>query len=195
MEENDIEHFCPANQQHWREWLEENHLTKDSVWVVFHKKSTGRATVFWGEAVDQALCFGWIDSTKKTIDSDTYKQFFTKRKPKSGWSKINKLKVDVLIAEGMMAPKGLESIAVAKENGSWTIIDEVEELTIPEDLTSAFDEKPGSLDFFNSLSKSARKQILHWLVFAKREETRQKRIAEIVESAAIAQKPLPFRGQ
>ena len=144
-------------------------------------------------AVDEALCFGWIDSTKKTIDAFSYMQFFSKRKPKSNWSKINKEKVQHLIENGLMTKAGYESIEIAKQNGYWTILDEIEELIIPNDLEIAFTKHKGSKDYFLSLSKSARKIILGWIVLTKRQETRQKRIDEVVESAAQNLKPKHLR--
>jgi uncharacterized protein YdeI (YjbR/CyaY-like superfamily) len=185
--------FCPANAQEWRQWLEKNHRSEQSVWLVQYKKSSDNPTVSWSEAVDEALCFGWIDSTRKTLDHETFIQFFTKRKPTSIWSKINKEKVKQLIADGRMTEAGLKSIETAKANGSWTILDDVEELKVPADLENAFDLHPGSRDFFLSLSKSVRKMFLVWVVLAKREETRQKRIAEIAELAAEGLRPKQFR--
>jgi uncharacterized protein YdeI (YjbR/CyaY-like superfamily) len=146
-------------------------------------------TISWSEAVDEALCFGWIDSKALSIDEEKYKQFFTKRKPSSAWSKINKEKIKRLIEEGLMMPAGLASIEVAKQNGSWTILDEVEELTIPKDLEKAFRTNKVSKKFFLSLSKSVQKMILQWIAFAKREETRQKRIHEVATLAAKKLKP------
>ncbi|MCZ8215797.1 MAG: YdeI/OmpD-associated family protein, partial [Cyclobacteriaceae bacterium] len=137
--------------------------------------------------------FGWIDSTRKTIDEFSYMQFFSKRKPKSNWSKINKKKVAKLIEQGSMTEAGLVSIATAKQNGYWTILDEVEELIIPKDLEAAFKKHKGSKDYFLSLSKSTKKIILSWIVLAKRLETRQKRIEEVVESAEQNLKPKHLR--
>jgi len=193
MQEKEIETFYPASQQEWRKWLEENHDSKQSVWLVQYKKKSGVPTIGWSEAVDEALCFGWIDSTRKTLDHESFIQFFCKRKPNSVWSKINKEKVRKLISEGLMMKAGHESVEIAKQNGSWTILDDVEELTIPEDLEKGFETHPGAKDFFSGLSKSVRKSILQWLVLAKRLETRQKRIDEIAELAAQQLKPKQFR--
>lgn len=193
MKNENTESFYPKNQQEWRQWLEENHVSKQSVWVIYYKKSTNIASITWSDAVDEALCFGWIDSTTKSVDAETFTQFFCKRKPNSVWSKINKEKVRLLIEQGLMMQAGYDSIEKAKQNGSWTILDEVEELIIPDDLEKEFDTKPGSKDFFLSLSKSVRKAILQWLVLAKQQETRQKRINEIVTQAAQKLKPKQFR--
>ncbi|MCC6279425.1 MAG: YdeI/OmpD-associated family protein [Saprospiraceae bacterium] len=192
MQIKEIETFCPATRQEWRLWLQENHVSKQSVWLVQHKVKSGKPSISWSEAVDEALCFGWIDSTRKTIDHETFIQFFCKRKPNSVWSKINKAKVQHLIAEGLMMQAGYDSVERAKQNGSWAMLDDVEELTIPADLETAFHTNPGSMDFFSGLSKSVRKSILQWLVLAKRPETRQKRINEIAELAAQRMKPKQF---
>jgi len=193
MQEKETETFCPANQQEWRQWLKENHRLKQSVWLIYYKMKSDKATMFWSDAVDEALCFGWIDSTRKTLDEETFMQFFCKRKPKSAWSKINKEKIRQLSEAGLMAPAGHEAVETAKQNGSWSILDEVEALIIPGDLEKEFSLHPGSKDFFESLSKSVKKIILHWVVVAKRPETRQKRIAEIAELAAQKLKPKQFR--
>lgn len=182
----------PTTRQEWRKWLSENHAKKQGIWLVQYKKNTGKPTVNWSEAVDEALCFGWIDSIKKKLDDACAAQFFSKRKPTSTWSKINKEKVNRLIEEGLMAQTGLDSIETAKQNGSWTILDEVEALRIPADLIEAFEHYHGAKPYFDNLSKSTRKAILQWVVLAKRPETRQKRIAEIAVLAGQNKKPKPF---
>ena len=173
----------------WRKWLAENHLSEQNVWLVFYNKKSELPSITWSDAVDVALCFGWIDSKKVKIDEETSHQFFSKRKPKSTWSKINKTKIEQLIEQGLMTEAGFKSIETAKQNGSWTILDEVEELIIPADLDAEFTGKPTAKDFFLGLSKSVRKMILAWLVFAKTPQTRQKRITEIVERAEQKLKP------
>jgi len=193
MIEKEIETFCPKNQQEWRQWLTDNHTSKAGVWLLQYKKKSGNPSISWSESVDEALCFGWIDSIRKSIDEDKFIQFFGKRKPTSVWSKINKQKVERLIANGLMTKAGLTSIETAKENGSWSILDEVEELIIPADLQKAFQLHKGSKDYFLSLSKSVKKSILQWLVLAKRPETRQNRINEIAKLAAQNLKPKQFR--
>lgn len=189
----DVEDYCPANKKEWRKWLKENHIKKKAVWLILRKKSSANPNLSWSEAVDEALCFGWIDSTKRTIDSDHYKQYFSKRKAKSNWSKVNKNKVKTLIDQGLMEEEGFKSIEIAKENGSWTILDEVEELIIPADLKDALANHKSSTAYFNGLSKSTKKLLLHWVVSAKRNETRQKRIRQVVESANEKMKPKLFR--
>ena len=187
--QQEVEIFYPTSRTDWRKWLETNHLSKQAVWLVFYNKSSGRKSISWSEAVDEALCFGWIDSKKIKVDVETSHQFFSKRKPNSTWSKINKAKVEQLIGSGLMTAAGHICIETAKQNGSWIILDEVEELIIPEDLNAEFRVNPASKEFFLSLSRTGRKSILQWLVLAKRPETRKKRIVEIIECAAQKQKP------
>lgn len=172
----EIEHFYPKSQTEWRQWLQENHLSKASVWLIFYRKNSGKPSITWSEAVDEALCFGWIDSVKKKLDEERSIQFFSKRKAKSTWSKINKTKVEQLSADGKIAKAGHDIIAIAKQNGSWSILDEVEELVIPKDLEKEFKSHKGSKTYFLSLSKSTKKAILQWLVLAKQQETRQRRV-------------------
>jgi len=189
---HEIETFYPESKLHWRKWLAKNHIQKDAVWIIIYKQKSGKPTITWSESVDEALCYGWIDSVKKTLDHESSIQFFSKRKAKSTWSKINKNKVEQLIANGLMTKAGFEIIEVAKQNGSWTILDDVEELIIPDDLDLALKTNTTATDFFLSLSKSVKKGMLQWLVLAKRPETRQNRITEIVELASKKQKPKQF---
>ena len=191
--DNKIENFCPSDKKDWRNWLEQNHKKKEAVWLIFYKKKSSTPNLSWSEAVDEALCFGWIDSVKKTIDSESYIQYFTRRKPNSTWSKINKDKIEKLMESGLMTEPGLKSIEIAKQNGSWTLLDSVENLEIPEDLEQEFKQYPESKDYFISLSKSVRKTMLGWVVLAKRQETRAKRITEIVKNARHKKKPKQFR--
>jgi uncharacterized protein YdeI (YjbR/CyaY-like superfamily) len=188
----ETETFYPKNRHEWRQWLEKNHVDQQSVWVVMYKKQSGKPSILWTDAVDEALCFGWIDSLKKSVDSESSIQFFSKRKPKSAWSKINKDKVTRLIEEGQMTAAGLATIETAKQNGSWSLLDEVEELTIPKDLEQAFKNHHEAKEYFLSLSKSVKKMMLQWVAFAKRPETRQNRINEIAELAGKKMKPKQF---
>ena len=189
----DVQKYCPSNRKDWRKWLELNHKKEDAVWLIFYKRKSRKHNLSWSDAVDEALCFGWIDSTKRTIDSDKYKQYFSKRKAKSNWSKINKDKVKTLIDQGFMEEEGYKSIEIAKDNGSWTILDEVEALVVPEDLKEELLNHKGAIAYFDSLSKSDKKILLYWVVSAKRSETRQKRILEIAECASKKLKPKQFR--
>ncbi|MCF8325613.1 MAG: YdeI/OmpD-associated family protein [Leadbetterella sp.] len=193
MQKNEVEIFYPTSQTMWRKWLQENHISKQAVWLVFYNKKSEIKSITWSEAVDEVLCFGWIDSKKISIDKETSHQFFCKRKPKSTWSKINKNKVEKLIEQGLMTEEGFASIETAKQNGSWKILDEVEELIISADLEAEFANNENAKNNFLGFSKSVRKLILSWLVFARTYETRQKRITEIIESAEQNLKPKHLR--
>lgn len=181
--------FYPESRSHWREWLKKNHDSQEFVWLICYKMKANVPTISWSDAVDEALCFGWIDSTRKTIDHERFIQFFTRRKPSSTWSKINKEKVERLEAQGLMAEAGRKCIEIAKQNGSWTILDTVEALIVPDDLEAEFAKHPGAKEYYESLSKSVRKMILHRVVMAKRPETRRQRIEEIAEHAGMGKKP------
>lgn len=189
MSKSHIETIYPKNPQEWRKWLETHHLSKDAVWVVFYKKSSLKPSLTWSEAVEVALCFGWIDSKKVKLDEESSQQFFSKRKQKSTWSKINKDKIAELTTQNLMATAGIKSVEIAQQNGSWDFLSEVDELIIPEDLRKAFEASPQAYEYYNTLSKSSKKMILGWLVFAKREDTRQKRIDEIISCAEQNKKP------
>ena len=193
--EKEIEKFYPKSRQEWREWLQDNHDKKQSVWLIYYKKKSNIPTVIYSEAVDEALCFGWIDSKSKPIDEHKFMQFFSRRKPNSVWSRVNKEKIERLTNEGLMTKAGYEIIEIAKQNGSWTILDEAEALVIPDDLDKEFQKRKNAKEYFLSLSRSDKRNILQWLVLAKRQETREKRIAEIVELADKNQKPKQFSRQ
>lgn len=188
-----IEYYCPKNKQEWRAWLEINHIKQQAVWLIFYKKKSPNYNLSWSESVDEALCFGWIDSVKKTIDSEKYIQYFSKRKAKSNWSKVNKDKIESLGKQGLIKKAGYESVEIAKKNDSWTYLDDVEALITPEDLKKELETHDGALHYFDSLSKSIKKMLLYWVLSAKRKETREKRILDIAENAAKSMKPGPFR--
>ncbi|HHP7232666.1 MAG TPA: YdeI family protein, partial [Xenococcaceae cyanobacterium] len=126
--------FEAINRQSWRNWLQQNHQNYSGVWLIYYKVKSGKPSIRYQEAVQEALCFGWIDSKVKSLDEARYQQIFTPRKPNSVWSKLNKQYVQELIAQNLMTEAGLEKIAIAKQNGSWHTLDEVEALIIPEDL-------------------------------------------------------------
>jgi uncharacterized protein YdeI (YjbR/CyaY-like superfamily) len=190
--EKEIETFYARSRQEWREWLQDNHDKKQSVWLIYYKRKSNFPTVIYSEAVDEALCFGWIDSKTKPLDEYKFMQFFSRRKNKSVWSKVNKEKVERLTKEGLMTKAGYEIIEIAKQNGSWTILDEAEALIIPDDLEIAFQKRNNAKEYFLSLSRSDKRNILQWLLLAKRQKTREKRIFEIVELADKNQKPKQF---
>ncbi|CCH51815.1 hypothetical protein BN8_00762 [Fibrisoma limi BUZ 3] len=176
--------FSAQSRQEWRDWLQANHATSSGIWLVSFKKNSGKPRVSYDEAVEEALCFGWIDSVPNKLDDERFKQLFTPRKPKSGWSRVNKQRIDKLIAGGLMTEAGLTKIEQAKQDGSWTKLDEVEDLTVPADLEAAFAENSTARQYFEGFPKSVKRGILEWLNNARRSETRQTRIAQIVRMAA-----------
>jgi len=175
-----IKTLSARSRKHWREWLQKNHQSEKSVWLIIYKKESRVASVYYPEAVEEALCFGWIDSKANKRDDKSHFQFFAKRNPKSNWSRINKARVEKLVAENRMAPAGLAMVETAKQNGCWTALDDVENLIIPEDLQKAFDKNKKAFQYWNGFSNSARKSILGWISSAKTAETRRKRIRETV---------------
>jgi len=189
MSIQEVEHYYPKTKQHWRKWLEKNHIRKDAVWLIHYKQNANKPSLRWSDAVDEALCFGWIDSKGVTIDETSFRQYYCKRKPTSTWSKVNKEKIKQLIIDNKMTDAGLACIEIAKQNGSWTILDEVEELIIPKDLSKAFRDNKGSKKYFLSLSKSKQKYLLQWIVLSKQPQTRQKRIDEIASCASEGKMP------
>ena len=180
---NGIKTFYAKNSMAWRKWLAKNHLNEKSVWLIIYKKDSKTPSITYSEAVDQALCFGWIDSKPNKRDEISFYQFFAKRKPKSNWSKINKEKIEHLISEDLMTDSGMLAIKIAKENGSWDRLNEVDNLVLPADLLKAFNKNKLAKSNWEKFSKSVKQGILQWLLSAKKTETRQKRISEIVSLA------------
>jgi uncharacterized protein YdeI (YjbR/CyaY-like superfamily) len=154
------------------------------VWLIYYKKESGKPRVAYDEAVEEALCFGWVDSRPNALDEERYMQLFSPRKPKSPWSKLNKERAEKLIEQGLMTAAGLGKIEAAQRDGSWNRYDAVEDLTMPDDLASALAANPTANANFNAFSSSSKKVILWWIASAKRPETRLKRIQETVTLAA-----------
>lgn len=173
------------DREAWRAWLAANHATARGVWlVVTRRPRSGRAGLEYEAAVEEALCFGWIDSTSVKFDADRTKQYFSPRKARSPWSASNKARAARLTAEGRMTPAGLAVIEQAKANGIWAISDSVERLEIPDDLAAALAAHPAAAANFAAFPPSARKQMLWWVADAQRPATRASRIATIVQAAA-----------
>jgi uncharacterized protein YdeI (YjbR/CyaY-like superfamily) len=169
------------NHTEWRNWLHENHDKHKAVYLIFYKVASETQSMRWEEAVKVAICYGWIDSTVKKLDEERRQQLFTPRKDKSVWSKVNKDYIEDLIANNLMHESGLKKIEIAKKNGSWESLDAVENLEIPDDLQKAFDANEIAFSNYENFSKSYRKSYLYWLNQAKREETRQNRITQIID--------------
>jgi uncharacterized protein YdeI (YjbR/CyaY-like superfamily) len=185
---NEIAEIEAADTAAFRSWLQGNHDTATAVWLIFWKKDSRHSSIDLGGAVDQALSSSWVDSKVQSLDDKRYRQYFSVRKPGSGWSKINKDKIARLTEEGLMAPAGLAAVARAKEDGSWTMLDGPEAGLVPEDLAAALDQAE-LRDAYEALTPGGRKAILTWLVMAKRDATRTNRIAKTI--AALHEGRIP----
>ncbi len=168
----------------WRAWLATNHKTSPGVWLVIHKKNNPEPSVTYVEAVEEALCFGWIDSRTNPLDETRFRQIFTPRKPTSVWARSNKERVARLIEQGLMTPAGLAVIEVAKQNGTWTAYEAIDALEMPKDFGIALAANPAAQAHWDGFAASVKKGILYFIQSAKRPETRAKRIARTVELAA-----------
>lgn len=168
----------------WRAWLDAHHATTPGAWLVSWKKATGRPFVSYDDAVEEALAVGWVDSQPRTLDAGRAMRYFAPRKAGSGWSAPNKARIARLEAEGRMAPAGAAAVARARADGSWTALDAVEALVVPDDLAAALDAHDGARAHWDAFPRSARRGILEWIVQAKRAETRAGRIEETARLAA-----------
>lgn len=178
-----IKTFHAKTQKEWRNWLDKYHQSEKSVWLIIYKKESSTPSIYYPEAVDEAICFGWIDSKPNKRDRDSYYQFFSKRNPKSNWSSVNKKKVDKLLEKGLISEAGLKAIELAKKNGTWTALDSVERLELPKDLQQEFNSNKKAFANWGKFPPSAKRGILEWILNAKRPETRLKRIIQTVELA------------
>jgi uncharacterized protein YdeI (YjbR/CyaY-like superfamily) len=180
----------PANSTHpktraeWRAWLAAHHNRDEGVWMIFFKKATGKPFVTYDDAVEEALCFGWVDSKPNKLDTERSMLWFAPRKGRSGWSNPNKDRVERMTAAGLMIPAGLAKVNAAKADGTWTMLDAVEALEIPPDLANALKLYPAAKENFEAFPRSAKRGILEWILQAKRAETRTKRIEETARLAS-----------
>ncbi len=181
---DDFDRFYPSSRAEWRQWLANNHQKAPGVWVIRYKAHTSQPTITYDELVEEALCYGWVDSLPRKLDDERHMLLVTPRKPGSGWSKINKGRVARLIEAGRMTPAGLAKIKAAQADGSWNSLDEVEALTRPDDLRNALAANPKAQRYFDAFPPGSQKIILQWIASARRPETRAKRIAETVRLAA-----------
>jgi uncharacterized protein YdeI (YjbR/CyaY-like superfamily) len=168
----------------WYDWLLSNHNNVKGVYLIFFKLELNVLTMRWEEAVKVALCFGWIDSTVKSLGNGKRRQYFCPRRHKSNWSALNKKYVTELTSKGLIQEPGFKMIELAKKTGTWTAMDDVENGVVPKELQDAFDANPKAFENYQNLSKGYRKSYLSWLYSAKRDETRKKRITQIIELCA-----------
>lgn len=173
-----------TSRKEWRNWLTAHFQQTQSIWLVTYKKHTGDHYLPYDAIVEEALCFGWIDSLPRRLDEDRTMLLLSPRKPKSVWSKLNKTRVEMLVAKKLMMPPGKEKIEQAKLDGSWTFLDDVEALIIPNDLASALTVNAKAKEYFENFSASSKKGILQWIKMAKRDQTRRQRIEKTVTLAA-----------
>jgi uncharacterized protein YdeI (YjbR/CyaY-like superfamily) len=180
----EVDRVHAETREQWRKWLADNHERPTGVWLVSWRQHTGRPRIAYEESVEEALCFGWVDSKGRRLDDDRTMLWFAPRKPSSGWARSNKERVARLEAAGLMQPAGRSAVAAAKASGAWTRLDDVEDLVVPEDLAAAFAARPGARELWDGFPRSVRRAILEWIAQARRAETRAKRIAETAERAA-----------
>jgi len=169
------------DRKEWRAWLEKNYANEKEIWLVFYKVKTKKESIKYAEAVEEALCFGWIDSTVKRIDDEKHMQKYTPRNAKSNWSATNKARVKKLKKEGLMTEYGLAAVEIAKQNGSWNRLDSIDiHMETPKILTDALEINDIARKKYEILAPSRKKQFLWWIESAKREETKEKRIKETI---------------
>jgi uncharacterized protein YdeI (YjbR/CyaY-like superfamily) len=177
---NGKEVVVPNNRAEWRVWLDANPERDEGVWVVYRKKSSGLDGPIYDDLVEEALCFGWIDSQVRRVDDDRVLQWFSPRRAGGVWSALNKERIERLVAEELMTERGQDAIDAAKADGSWTQIDDVEGLVMPADLHDALAAAPEAQAAYEALADSGKKQYLWWIHSAKRPATRIRRIEETI---------------
>ena len=173
----------PLTPEAWRSRLEANHERTTGVWLVGFKLATGRPRMTYDVSVEEALCFGWVDSKPRKLDDERTMLYFAPRRPGSGWSRPNKERVTRLEAAGLMAPAGAAKVEAARRDGSWTMLDAIEDLVVPDDLAAAFERHPGAARRFDAFPRSAKRGILEWIAQAKTGATRAKRVEETARLA------------
>jgi len=181
--------FC-KNRDEWRIWLRLNHTTQKEIWLIYFKKHTNKPTVTYNEAVEEALCFGWIDSIVKRIDDETYMQKYTPRKSNSIWSLVNKKRAEKMVSEGNMTKAGFDKIEIAKKNGQWEkAYTSQKKIEIPDYLEKELKKNELAWNNFNNFASSYQNMYIGWVTAAKRPETREKRITAVISRSVKNQKP------
>ena len=179
-----------TTRQQWCKWLEENHTTQNEIWLIYYKKHTGKPRIPYEDAVEEAICFGWIDSLIKKIDDEKYMQKYTPRNDNSIWSEINRKRAEKMIAEGKMTPFGLKKIDAAKKNGQWKkACSSTRKIEMLSELERALKVNDTAWLNFNNFADSYKNMYIGWVSAAKRETTRQRRIKEVVRRSERNQKP------
>lgn len=179
----------PAGREQWRAWLAANAASAAEVWLVIPHARSGRPGISHREAIEEALCFGWIDSLARRHDGSSWRQRFSPRRPTAAWSKINRELVGVLTAQGRMTPAGQAAVDLATRTGTWSALADAQNGVVPDDLRAALDADPAAAAGFAALSPSARRAVLESIARAVRPPTRQRRIAAAVARAAVPRVP------
>jgi uncharacterized protein YdeI (YjbR/CyaY-like superfamily) len=178
----------PKTRAAWRAWLQKHHARPEGVWLVSWKRTAGRPRLEYEDAVQEALCFGWIDGQARSLDAERSMIWMAPRRKGAGWAATNKARIERLVAAGLMTPAGLARIEAAKADGSWTLLDSAEALEVPDDLAAALRAIPPAAANFEAFPRSDRKVFLAWIASAKRPATRAARIAETAARAARNQR-------
>ena len=186
---DDAERFEPVSIAEWSDWLATHHADTPGVWLVTHKQSTGRSAFGYEEAVVEALRWGWVDSTQRTVDEQRTMMWYAARRPGSVWTRRNKVRVAALEADGRMEPAGQAAVEATRASGMWTLMDDVEDLVVPDDLARALARLTGARTRWDAFPPSARKQALAWIVLAKKSETRATRVTEVATKSARGERP------
>lgn len=181
---DDAERVHIETVDEWWRWLAQHHASSPGVFVVSWRSPTGRPAAAYDTLVEYALCFGWIDGRAQGLDDERSMQWFTRRKPRSGWARPNKERIERLTAAGLLQPAGIAMIEAAKADGSWTLLDSVERLEVPPDLAAALETRPGAREYWDGLPRTPRREMLQWLAFARTAPTRDRRVTEIADAAA-----------
>jgi len=183
MQEAPANSVHPLTRAEWRAWLERHHTRTEGVWLISFKRSLGRPRVEYEEAVEEALCFGWIDGRMGKLDEQRSMQWFSPRRPRSTWSRSNRERVERLIAAGLMTPAGLAKIEAAKQSGAWNALEPAEALEMPPDLEAALASRESARERFERYPRSTRRGLLGWIASAKKPETRAQRVQEVARLA------------
>jgi uncharacterized protein YdeI (YjbR/CyaY-like superfamily) len=184
-----MEQLFVASLSEWKIWLQEHSDSSQGVWLVFYKKQNGKSSMTYEEAVEEALCFGWIDSIIRKIDEESYVRKFSPRKDDSKWSALNKKRVEKLTREKRMTDAGLAKVEIAKQNGQWDQPDQPRiQFEMPTEFQKGLESNQKAQKFFNTLTKTDKNQFITWIATAKRPETREKRIKEAIELLEKGQK-------
>lgn len=173
--------FTPRSRQAWRKWLETNHDSRADVWLVYYKRHTGKPTVTYNDSVEEAICFGWIDGVRRSIDDERYTHRFSPRNETSRWSATNRKRAGKMIEAGLMTEAGRKAIRQAKRAGTWDAPAETIDVSVPPELAHFLGKNETAASFFESLAPSYRTEFTGWINMAKRPETRQRRLDETME--------------